>query len=599
MKKYVTLWKKNISTFGYFIKMAYGYSKGYIPLQIVCALLNSVPAIVNVVCPKYIIDGLLDGEGAEYFAFYISIIVISNVGIGIVRKYIGIRMSMCHKDIMNRFEERIGKKIMNMEYRYLEEPEILNMKDQAIMPINSQGIIGKMFATMQTLVETIVTMAGLTAVILTLDAYVLIFVLLVMLINTKLIKCSERVQYETFQKMIPHNREFKYYAELATRFEQAKEIRIYDMKEFILNAIDAFNAKSMNMYRELFTRAGRYDVLKSLLLVFQEVVLYGYMAVRVFAGKIGIGDYVMYISAARKVSQNMSELFSIAVQINQLSKYLEITIAFDKLCEISNEQGEIPSDSGDIEIEFRDVWFKYPNANEYALQDINLKMAGTERISIVGENGSGKTTFIKLLCRLYSPEKGEILVNGKDINKYSYEEYMKLISVIFQDYKLFSLSIKDNLVFGRDIDREKIMAVLDKAGIRGKIETLPKQENTVLFRRYDKEAVELSGGELQKLAIARSIMKSAPVVIMDEPTSALDPIAEYEVFNKMEQLSSDSLAIFISHRLSSCKTSDRIVVFKNGRIIESGTHKELIKLGGKYSEMWKVQAQYYMTAGDT
>lgn len=409
---------------------------------------------------------------------------------------------------------------------------------------------------------------------------------------------AKRYEHGKKDKISEYNRKSSYFYNVMYDFGYGKDIRLLGIRDYIAELFMQYKELRKEVDRDIQIKNFKLDLVNRVFDFGQQILVYTYTIHMVASGRIDIADVTVYFASVAGFSSMFRSVISKLANLRAQDMYLKDYISFvEKKDKMRTEDGVHFPDAPYV-IEFKNVSFKYPDTDVYILRNTNFTIKENERIAVVGANGSGKTTFIKLLCRLYRPEKGKILVNGKDISKYSYEEYMKLISVIFQDYKLFSLSIKDNLVFGRDVDREKIMAVLDKAGIRGKIETLPRQENTVLYKRYDKEAVELSGGELQKLAIARSIMKSAPVVIMDEPTSALDPIAEYEVFNKMEQLSSDRLAIFISHRLSSCKTSDRIVVFENGRIIECGTHKELIKLGGKYSAMWNVQAQYYTTVSD-
>uniref|UniRef100_UPI0030795D70 ABC transporter ATP-binding protein n=1 Tax=Zhenhengia sp. TaxID=2944208 RepID=UPI0030795D70 len=244
--------------------------------------------------------------------------------------------------------------------------------------------------------------------------------------------------------------------------------------------------------------------------------------------------------------------------------------------------------------EFKNVWFKYPQAEDYTLKDVSLTLNSREKMSIVGQNGAGKTTFIKLLCRLYEPEKGEILINGVNVKEYAFDEYTKLLSVVFQDYKLFSFTIKENMSFNQACNEEELEIALQKSGVRDKVASLDKGVETSLYKNFDKEGTELSGGEMQKLAIARAIYKNAPIVVLDEPTAALDPYAEYEIYAKFNELVKNKTAIYISHRLSSCRFCDKIAVFDKGRLIEQGTHTELKEQDGKYAQMWKAQAQYYV-----
>lgn len=258
-------------------------------------------------------------------------------------------------------------------------------------------------------------------------------------------------------------------------------------------------------------------------------------------------------------------------------------------------------------IEFRNVSFSYPNTDIQVLSGLNITLQPGEHLSVVGLNGAGKTTFIKLLCRLYDTTEGEILLDGINIRKYDYQEYMSLFSPVFQDFKLFGFSVKDNILlsdtslapaqqeYAQDTTSQtNIQELLAQVGLQERIDSLEKGADTILFKAFDENGVEFSGGEQQKIAIARALYKKAPVVILDEPTAALDPVAEYDIYRQFNALVGGKTAIYISHRLSSCKFCDRIAVFSDGRIKEYGTHDELVKVkDGIYAEMFAAQAQYY------
>lgn len=248
----------------------------------------------------------------------------------------------------------------------------------------------------------------------------------------------------------------------------------------------------------------------------------------------------------------------------------------------------------DYEIEFHDVSFRYPGARQDSLKHVSLKFRIGERLAVVGMNGSGKTTFIKLLCRLYDPTEGEILLNGIDIRLYDYEEYLSLFSVVFQDFRLFSFPLGQNVAADTDFDPEKAKRCLDRAGFRERLSHMPYGLATCLYKDFDADGVEISGGEAQKIALARALYKDAPFIILDEPTAALDPVAEAEIYTSFNDIAGGKTAIYISHRLSSCKFCDEIVVFHEGAIIQRGSHNELVAdTNGKYYELWHAQAQYY------
>lgn len=251
-------------------------------------------------------------------------------------------------------------------------------------------------------------------------------------------------------------------------------------------------------------------------------------------------------------------------------------------------------DDNDYSIEFKDVSFKYPNTDVYALRHINLKFKIGEKLAVVGMNGSGKTTFIKLLCRLYDPTEGVILLNGVDIRKYNYQEYLSVFSVVFQDFRLFAFSLGQNVAADARFNRSKAEACLKEAGFGKRLSEMPEGLETCLYHDFDKNGVEISGGEAQKIAIARALYKNAPFIVLDEPTAALDPVSEYEVYRKFNEISGGKTAIYISHRLASCRFCDNILVFNEGQIVQHGTHEALLaQPSGKYAELWNAQAQYY------
>ncbi len=334
-------------------------------------------------------------------------------------------------------------------------------------------------------------------------------------------------------------------------------------------------------------------------------LIYLYVCLKAWFGAFGIGSVTQYVGAVNSVAKGLAELFKTAAQARTNAIFLKKIFEF---LEIPNEmyQGSLTVEKRndrDYEVEFRDVSFRYPNASEYALRHISIKFKVGERLAVVGQNGSGKTTFIKLLCRLYDPTEGQILLNGIDIRKYDYREYLSIFSVVFQDFQLLALPIGQNVAAGISYDASKVEDCLRKAGLE---DWLKRQKNgleTFLCRdgmeaglRIDETVqggVEVSGGEDQKIALARSMYRNAPFIILDEPTAALDPVSEYEVYTHFNDIITDCTAIYISHRLSSCRFCDEIAVFHQGRVIEQGTHEDLLEKGGQYSKLWHAQAQYY------
>ena len=325
-----------------------------------------------------------------------------------------------------------------------------------------------------------------------------------------------------------------------------------------------------------------------------------YLAVGLLAlaGAMSIGSVIRFAGCLKNIFNTASNL---CYQFPQLALGARRQVSTLEFLEIGDDmyKGKLPLEKrsdNQYRIEFRDVSFKYPNAEQYALRHFSMELKVGEKLAIVGMNGSGKTTMIKLLCRLYDPQEGEILLNGVDIRKFRHEEYSRLFSVVFQDYQLFSFLLGENVAVSADYNEEKVRKCLENAGFGKRLEELPQGLRTYVFKDYE-DGVEFSGGEAQKVAIARAIYKEAPFVLLDEPTAALDPLAEFEIYQRFDEIVEDKTAIYISHRLSSCRFCDKIAIFHEGRLIQQGSHEQLVQdKGGKYYEMWNAQAQYYVEA---
>lgn len=330
-------------------------------------------------------------------------------------------------------------------------------------------------------------------------------------------------------------------------------------------------------------------------------VTYLFVCLKAWAGAFGIGSVTQYIGAITKLSQSFSSLLTTVGEMRNNAYFLRTTFEF---LDIPNEmyQGSLTTEKRSdrsYEVEFKDVSFKYPNSETYALRHVSLKFKVGQRLAVVGMNGSGKTTFIKLLCRLYDPTEGEILLNGINIRKYRYDDYMSIFSVVFQDFQLLALPLGQNVAASKAYDKGKVAECLEKSGFAEKLTRMSEGIETPLYKDFSENGVDVSGGEAQKIAIARALYKDAPFIILDEPTAALDPIAEAEIYCKFNEIAGDKTAIYISHRLSSCRFCDDIAVFHEGQLIQQGSHEQLVAdTEGKYYELWNAQAQYYQESNE-
>lgn len=324
--------------------------------------------------------------------------------------------------------------------------------------------------------------------------------------------------------------------------------------------------------------------------------IYVFTCLKAWGGAFDVGSVSLYVGAATAMASSIFELTEIFGVMETNTGYLDKTFEF---LDIPNAmyQGSLTTEKRSdkqYEVEFRDVSFKYPGSDIWSLRHVNMKFKVGKRLAIVGENGSGKTTFIKLLCRLYDPQEGEILLNGINIRKYRYDDYMNIFSIVFQDFQLIAQPLGANVAGSNHYDEGKVRNALLDAGFGDRLETMPEGLDTMLYKDFAENGVDVSGGEAQKIAIARALYKNAAFIILDEPTAALDPIAEAEIYSKFNDIAGNKTAIYISHRLSSCKFCDEIAVFHEGEVIQQGTHDSLVAdEDGKYCELWNAQAQYY------
>lgn len=395
------------------------------------------------------------------------------------------------------------------------------------------------------------------------------------------------------------NRLFSFWGFLGLKAEMAADMRMYSQEKMCERFTDDKGGifSSNGIFAKYSRGKGGFLTIASAAVAVVYVgIVYGFVCLKAWAGAFGLGAVTQYIAAITQTTSGISSLFSVISDTRNDAVFLQQVFDF---LDMPNEmyQGSLTVEKRrdrKYEVEFRDVSFKYPGSKTYALSHVNMKFEIGKRVAVVGMNGSGKTTFIKLLCRLYDPTEGEILLNGIDIRKYNYAEYMMIFSVVFQDFSLFALTLAENVATGETYERARVLDCLDKAGFSDRLDSLPDGIDTYLYKDYNKDGINVSGGEAQKIAIARTLYKDAPFIILDEPTAALDPIAEAEIYEKFNEIVGDKTAIYISHRLSSCKFCDEILVFDEGAVIQQGSHEALVAdHGGKYYELWQAQAQYY------
>lgn len=389
---------------------------------------------------------------------------------------------------------------------------------------------------------------------------------------------------------------FDYYYNLCRDFSAAKDIRLYGFTDYFMLAV-AKIIYELEAVNQKFARQNiKVGGTRALLNLLRELVAYVYLTYLVCSSRLSVSDFIFYFGIITGFS---NWIMNAVYQYSNLERCCNDCDAFREFAESTDENDNKPDiDFKGIEsIEFQNVSFTYQSAEKNTINNMSFKVNKGENIAIVGENGAGKTTAVKLLCGLYYPTSGEILINGKSNRDFSGNSYFNLFSAVFQDYYFMPMTIAENICATSNYDKEKLFAAFEKAGISDKINTLPDKEKSYMIKDVYKNAVDFSGGEKQKLLLAKAIYKNAPVLILDEPTAALDPIAENELYLKYNEITSNKISFFISHRLSSTRFCDRILFIKDGRIAESGTHEELMALKGSYYRMYQIQSYYYKENG--
>ena len=557
-----------------------------------------------VILPKFLIDELMmivEGAPAEQHLtnvmLYVALICGSNLLANIMNNVAYQWRSVLEEWFNEYFEVRLADHTMQMDFEHTEDPEALDQLNRAKEGISwySGGVVG-VLNSVYTLIGNITVLLGVSTIILITCPLLLpvqiIGLVLISMFNAR----NNKIEIESYKELAGINRLFGYFLFQLADFSYGKEIRLYDSAEMMLQKTDTESRKMVGVWTTMAEKqcknAWGMDVVNAA----RDGISYFYIGLLALLKKITVGDFSMCITSASElykgmlgVVQGCQDIAKRCVYAHQFIKLLDYPVALEK--------GDKKVTGEKHVIEFSHVSFKYPRSEQYVLKDINLKITSGEHLSVVGLNGAGKTTFIKLLCRLYDVTEGEILIDGINIKEYSEEEYRKLFAVVFQDFQLFAFSLKDNIALGDTEKEGEVERVLKLSGFYEDAQKLPHGLDTMLYKSFDEKGTELSGGQQQRIAIARALYKDAPIVILDEPTAALDPVAEYDIYRRFDTLVGGKTAIYISHRLSSCKFCDRIAVFAENTIKEYGTHDELVEMqNGIYAELFAAQAQYYVEA---
>lgn len=586
---------KNISKNMYFVvKQVYLIDKMFYFWTVVKICLDSLSPFIMIIFPKIILDAVSSSVSITLVFIYIFELIAISLLVGFLSTKVNSLLQCKKIKIDDEFQLKFGNRMLYMDYANLENKEILNRFEHSIDSLAKVSLVSAI-ELLAALLTNIGIFLGTLYIISFLGAVIIPIFFVVMAVNTMMQKKRADTRYNFERENFGLLREARYSEKIMTDISFAKEIRLNNMQDFVVNNYQG----KLNQYNFLWRKSIGMRIFQYFICFFLEAVrdvaIYAYTAYKFLMGIIGIGSFSMYIASALNFSKSINGIFSNIVDINYNVRTIKDICYFYNLnnnYNKSKELGNMHDITEDICIEFKNVDFKYPGHETYAIKGMNISLKKNEKLSVVGENGAGKTTFIKLLLRLYEPTNGEILLNGINIKNYDYKEYLKIFSATFQDFVIFPFQLIENISFNEKYDRKRMDFILDKLGLDKVIKFLQQGENTYVSKKFDDLGVELSGGEQQKLIIARTLFRDSKINIFDEPTSALSPIAEYEILNNFNELVADRIVVYISHRLACCKFCDKIAVFNKGEIVEYGKHEELIMKNGLYSKMYAVQANY-------
>lgn len=568
-------------------------SPGYVLAAFVESMLGAALPFVAILFPKYMIDEMMGEKRLSLLVWYVAAAALSalvlSVASGALKRY----MNAVTRDILIKIEYDMGSHNMGVAYENLEDTKYIEQKDKAMLPMRERMTHLYIIRQFPELIRCIFTAAGALGILLSFDVISLVVIMIPTFVITWLNRGYQKKEMEIHGESVSMERFFIYYYQILEDFGPGKDIRLFHLHELLMKRNNQCDDSIFGFKKQTMELKRGFEGISRVLEALRSAFVYGYIGVKALLTGITIGSFSMYTGAAATFSGSTANLLNIIVRLRQDCRYLEEFVKLEEVPVESEREGFKDLDTDYVTLEFRHVSFRYPGTDRDILTDVNFELKQGESLSIVGRNGAGKTTVIKLLSRLFKPTGGEILINGTDIHSIDFEVYRKLLSVVFQDFKIFEFSIEENVAAGKEILENRLESALKNAGIYEKIQTLQRGSQTFVGKQFDENGTEFSGGELQKLAIARALYKDSPVIVLDEPTAALDPYAEAEVYERFSELTEGRTTIYISHRLSSCKFCRRIIFLEDGKIVEDGNHEELIRLNGKYAEMFQMQASQY------
>ncbi len=598
--------REHVHIFCRAVKWFYHLSKTYVLCRAFVVLIGAIMPYIPIYFSARLIDALYASAPLSEVIVYVVLTVGLVFLLAMLRTFLQSRANVVNHMVYRSMAWEKSEKTMSMSYATIEDRDTALLRDRIERETQTgynlfyleRFFTEGLWAVMNIVIAScmLVPLLGSASISIGIKLGLIIGIIATAVCSFFTTRKSEQIEMKKWDMVVDSNARMNTYYEYIDHYGAGKDIRLYNMSSLLTEVYKSDADESTT----IIARTERKKLWLRLIYTGAEHILqclvYVMLIVVALQSEITVGSIAQYVSSLMLLLASVT-LFVRAIQ-GSLSNNVYLKRYFSYF-DIPNDmyQGTLTvekRDDNEYYVEFRNVSFRYPNTESFALRHVNLKFKVGEKLAIVGMNGSGKTTFIKLLCRLYDPTEGEILLNGVNIKKYDYDEYMSLFSVVFQDFRLFSFSLAQNVATDTRYDSERVSLCLRQAGFGERLSSMEDGIETPLYKDFDEHGVEISGGEAQKIALARALYKDAPFILLDEPTAALDPISEYEVYSNFNAISGDKTAVYISHRLASCRFCDKIAVFDEGGIVQTGTHESLLnEKGGKYYELWTAQAQYY------
>ncbi len=597
------------------LRFVFSLSPMYVVTYIFYYLLQAFLPYVPIYGSALIIDDVIGNKPLNDILVIVYAMIGISLGVGLLTGFFTYFLQAWDSKIIAEVNRLTSKKTHEISYEQLEDIKTLRLIKAADEGANGNGGVPSFMAAIGQLVQ------GASSVIYSCLLLKGIFqvgtpnkiddwsnflnnpwsslvlfgvVIFALFASFPLVSYSNKLTYKAMTENVEGNRRFGYFYQVCNDYELGKDIRLFHMQKMLLS-LQANDKHGVNATWERFYKADVIlQITISIFFALLSFTAYGYLGLKALYGLVSVGSAVAYAGAVTLLATGLEKIVTGIIGLSLNADYLQNYFIYLELPSAMTYGSEKLDEKVPLSVEFRHVTFAYPNQKEKALDDVSLTIKPGEKLAIVGANGAGKTTLMKLVCRLYEPQSGEIWVDGKPLVSYDRDSLDRLYAIVFQDFKLFSFSVKENVAAGENGDQAKVVDALKKANIYDRILSFPNGLDTLLYNKNDTNGVEISGGEAQKIAIARALYKNSPLVILDEPTSALDPKSEAEVYENFSTLIEHKTAVFISHRMSSTKFCDDIAVVDKGKIVEYGNHQTLLAIpNGLYKAMWDAQAQYY------